>query len=107
MPIVCRDAPVGLFLVFTMGIDWFMDISMSNLTYCESGKTYTFKGPAIFERVNASDTLCIAHVYYCANSGCGKREVHENLSLVKPEKAAPITGATLTTTSSVPVDSRQ
>ena len=40
-------------------------------------------------------------------SGSGKREAHKNWSLVKPEKAAPVTGTTLRTTDPVPTDSRQ
>ena len=42
------------------------------------------------------------------SSGCGKREVHINWSMVTCKMAAvPVTGTTLRTTGPVPVDSRQ
>ena len=40
-------------------------------------------------------------------SGCGKREVHINWSMVTCKKAAPATGTTLRTTDPVPADFRQ
>ena len=39
------------------------------------------------------------------NSGCGKREAHISWSMVRPAKAAPVTGTTLRTTGPVPADS--
>ena len=47
-------------------------------------------------------STCQLHI----NSGCGKREAHTNRSMVKPEKAAPVTGTTLRTTGPVPAQSR-
>ena len=41
------------------------------------------------------------------SSGCGKREAGIDRSIVKPEKAAPVTDTTLRTTDLVPADSRQ
>ena len=58
----------------------------------------------------ASDILCITHDTYSLhtniNGGSGKREAHKNWSLVKPEKATPVTGTTLRTTGPVSTDSR-
>ena len=41
---------------------------------------------------------------YRNNSGCGKREAHDNWSMAKPEKAASVTRTTLRTTGAVPAD---
>ena len=49
-------------------------------------------------------STCPLHI----NSGCGKREAHNNnWPMVGPAKAAPVTGTTLRTTDLVPADSRQ
>ena len=49
------------------------------------------------------------HVHYQVHtsSGCEKREAHNKWSMVKPEKAAPVTGTTLRTTVPAPSASRQ
>ena len=41
------------------------------------------------------------------NSGCGKREANTDWSMVTCKMAAPVTGTTLRTPGSVPMDSRQ
>ena len=46
---------------------------------------------------------CQPHI----NSGCGKREAHENRSMVIPEKGAPVPRTTLSITDPLPADSRQ
>ena len=40
-------------------------------------------------------------------SGCGRKEVHINWFMLKPAKAAPVTGTTLRFTGPVPAGSRQ
>ena len=52
----------------------------------------------------------LSHTHYCYEVGMLKvpaGEVHINGSMVKPEKAAPVTRTTLKTIDPVPADSRQ
>ena len=41
------------------------------------------------------------------NSGCGKREARNNWSVVVPEKATSVTGTTVSTTGTVPAETRR
>ena len=45
---------------------------------------------------------CPLHTTNQNRGECGKREAHNKMIMVKPEKAAPVTGTTLTATGPVP-----
>ena len=66
-----------------------------------------FGFPAPEELVSSFIYLYHRDIHFSTKGRCEKREVHKNWSVVKPEKAAPITGTTLGTAGPVLADSRQ
>ena len=52
-------------------------------------------------------STCPLLILIHTNSGCGKREAHINRFVVRPAKAAPVTGTSLRFTGPLPADYRQ
>ena len=66
--------------------------------------TAGYRVESFFDGSNRSHEGKRGHSPSC--SGCGKREAHQNWSMMITEKSAPVTGATLRTTGPVLADSR-